>query len=151
VLADLGEAGAHDAVVDLHGSRVAGHVAEVSEPESVRERSPSSPGTARPAGHLGGQRRHLSWADVLSMRPDQWRRALDTNLSGASAAARPLRAITREGTGSEAAVTDTAARIPLRRVPQPDDIARVILFAASGLASMMSGNTLAVDGGRLAC
>jgi NAD(P)-dependent dehydrogenase (short-subunit alcohol dehydrogenase family) len=50
-----------------------------------------------------------------------------------------------------AAVEATVARIPLRRVPQPDDVARVVLFAASGLASMMSGSTLLVDGGQLAC
>lgn len=52
--------------------------------------------------------------------------------------------------GTAAAMEAAAARIPLRRVPQPDDIARVVLFAASGLASMMSGSTLLVDGGQLA-
>jgi len=47
------------------------------------------------------------------------------------------------------AVAATTARVPLRRVPQSDDIARVVVFAASGLASMMTGSTLLVDAGQL--
>ena len=53
-------------------------------------------------------------------------------------------------TGVKDPLAAAAARIPLRRVPVPDDIARVVLFAASGLASMMTGSTLLVDGGQLA-
>jgi NAD(P)-dependent dehydrogenase (short-subunit alcohol dehydrogenase family) len=32
----------------------------------------------------------------------------------------------------------------------PDDIARVVLFCASDLASFMTGSTLAVDAGQMA-
>ena len=39
---------------------------------------------------------------------------------------------------------------PLQRASEPDDIARVVLFAVSDLSSFMSGATLAVDGGALA-
>jgi NAD(P)-dependent dehydrogenase (short-subunit alcohol dehydrogenase family) len=42
-----------------------------------------------------------------------------------------------------------AERMPLRRVLEPDDVARVVFFAVSGLASMVSGSTLLVDGGQL--
>lgn len=40
--------------------------------------------------------------------------------------------------------------MPLRRFGQPDDIARVALFAASDLAGFMTGSVLPVDGGELA-
>jgi NAD(P)-dependent dehydrogenase (short-subunit alcohol dehydrogenase family) len=52
-----------------------------------------------------------------------------------------------------AAGTDVAKRAaanPLGRMGVPDDVARVVLFAASDLAAFMTGSTLAVDAGRLA-
>ncbi len=48
---------------------------------------------------------------------------------------------------------DIEARIannPLGRVGVPDDVARVVVFAASDLAAFMTGSTIAVDAGRLA-
>jgi NAD(P)-dependent dehydrogenase (short-subunit alcohol dehydrogenase family) len=54
-----------------------------------------------------------------------------------------------EQEGVHDAPTTFAARIPLRRVLAPDDIARAVFFAVSGLAGMMSGSTLVVDGGQL--
>jgi NAD(P)-dependent dehydrogenase (short-subunit alcohol dehydrogenase family) len=42
-----------------------------------------------------------------------------------------------------------AARAPLRRVLDPDDVARVVFFAVSGLAAMVSGSTVLVDGAQL--
>jgi len=48
-------------------------------------------------------------------------------------------------------VIDTfAARLPLARVGVADDVARVVLFCASDLATFMTGSVLAVDGGDLA-
>jgi NAD(P)-dependent dehydrogenase (short-subunit alcohol dehydrogenase family) len=45
---------------------------------------------------------------------------------------------------AEAAI---AARMPLRRLGEPDDIAHAALFLASDLASWITGHTLVVDGG----
>ena len=45
---------------------------------------------------------------------------------------------------------DYAARtIPLGRMADPDEIARVVLFAASDLAAYISGTTIVADGGQL--
>ncbi|GCD88051.1 short-chain dehydrogenase [Nocardioides sp. LS1] len=41
-------------------------------------------------------------------------------------------------------------RLPAGRPAEPDDVARVVLFAASGLAGFVSGSTIDVDGGDLA-
>jgi NAD(P)-dependent dehydrogenase (short-subunit alcohol dehydrogenase family) len=43
-----------------------------------------------------------------------------------------------------------AARMPLRRLGKPDDVARVVLFAVSDLAAFMTGSSLLVDAGDLA-
>ncbi|HUA12501.1 MAG TPA: SDR family NAD(P)-dependent oxidoreductase [Solirubrobacteraceae bacterium] len=54
-----------------------------------------------------------------------------------------------------AALTDEASRkafeamIPMRRLGDPDDIGRAVLFLASDLASYMTGSQIVVDGGRL--
>ncbi len=41
------------------------------------------------------------------------------------------------------------AKIPLRRMGVPDDIARVVVFLASGAADYMTGSLVVVDGGFL--
>ena len=46
-------------------------------------------------------------------------------------------------------VPSFAGRAPLGRVLDPDDVARVVFFAASGLAAMVSGSTVLVDGAQL--
>jgi NAD(P)-dependent dehydrogenase (short-subunit alcohol dehydrogenase family) len=46
--------------------------------------------------------------------------------------------------GNEASI---ASRIPLGRIGEPDDIARVVLFLLSEAASWMTGQTIVVDGG----
>ena len=43
-----------------------------------------------------------------------------------------------------------AARMPLRRIGEPDDVARLVLFLASEAASWMTGTTVVVDGGAMA-
>ena len=45
---------------------------------------------------------------------------------------------------------DVYSQLPLGRPGVPDDIARVVLFCASDLASFMTGSTLAVDAGQMA-
>jgi NAD(P)-dependent dehydrogenase (short-subunit alcohol dehydrogenase family) len=47
-------------------------------------------------------------------------------------------------------VAARAASNPLGRMGVPDDVARVVVFAASDMAAFMTGSTLAVDAGRLA-
>lgn len=42
-----------------------------------------------------------------------------------------------------------AARIPMRRMGVPDDIAKVVLFLASGASDYMTGSVVVVDGGFL--
>jgi NAD(P)-dependent dehydrogenase (short-subunit alcohol dehydrogenase family) len=41
------------------------------------------------------------------------------------------------------------ARVPLGRMGEPDDIARVALFLASDAAAYMTGSVVFVDGGYL--
>lgn len=43
-----------------------------------------------------------------------------------------------------------AARLPLKRLGEPDDVAKVVLFVASEAASWMTGATVVVDGGAMA-
>ena len=43
-----------------------------------------------------------------------------------------------------------ASTNPLGRMGVADDVARVVVFAASDLAAFMTGSTLAVDAARLA-
>jgi 3-oxoacyl-[acyl-carrier protein] reductase len=45
------------------------------------------------------------------------------------------------------AMEDRAARVPLGRLGQPDDIARAALWLASDDSRFVTGQTLAVDGG----
>jgi NAD(P)-dependent dehydrogenase (short-subunit alcohol dehydrogenase family) len=55
-----------------------------------------------------------------------------------------------EESGLGAVLDGLAARTPLGRVAVPDDVARVVLFAVSGLAQFVSGSNVSVDGGLLA-
>jgi NAD(P)-dependent dehydrogenase (short-subunit alcohol dehydrogenase family) len=55
-----------------------------------------------------------------------------------------------EESGLGAVLEGLATRTPLGRVAVPDDIARVILFAVSDLATFVSGSNISADGGLLA-
>jgi NAD(P)-dependent dehydrogenase (short-subunit alcohol dehydrogenase family) len=55
-----------------------------------------------------------------------------------------------DDTAYAAYIERIAARKPLRRVAAPDDVARVVLFCASDLSSLMTGSTVVVDAGDLA-
>jgi NAD(P)-dependent dehydrogenase (short-subunit alcohol dehydrogenase family) len=55
-----------------------------------------------------------------------------------------------DASGLGAVLDGLAARSPLGRVAYPDDIARVILFAVSDLATFVSGSNISADGGLLA-
>jgi NAD(P)-dependent dehydrogenase (short-subunit alcohol dehydrogenase family) len=47
------------------------------------------------------------------------------------------------------ALEELGPTLPLGRVAVPDDVARVVLFCASDLSSLMTGSTLLVDAGEL--
>jgi 2-deoxy-D-gluconate 3-dehydrogenase len=64
---------------------------------------------------------------------------------GAMQAAEPA----SEAVDPEQAVAAFLARIPMRRMGEPDDIGRVALFLASDLASYLTGSQIVVDGGAL--
>ena len=49
----------------------------------------------------------------------------------------------------EAVMQSFESVIPMRRMGEPDDIARVALFLASDLSDYMTGSQIVVDGGRL--
>jgi NAD(P)-dependent dehydrogenase (short-subunit alcohol dehydrogenase family) len=44
-----------------------------------------------------------------------------------------------------------AAAVPLRRLGQPRDVAGMVLFLLSDLASYVTGQSILVDGGRTYC
>ncbi|SED95765.1 SDR family NAD(P)-dependent oxidoreductase [Ruania alba] len=50
---------------------------------------------------------------------------------------------------SRAALEAFVAQIPMGRAAEPDEVARVVYFAATDLAAFMTGSVLTVDGGEL--
>jgi NAD(P)-dependent dehydrogenase (short-subunit alcohol dehydrogenase family) len=51
--------------------------------------------------------------------------------------------------GRDAFINQIARTIPLRRMATPDDVAEQAVFLLSDAASLMTGQTLVVDGGEL--
>ena len=54
-----------------------------------------------------------------------------------------------EASGVSDVIAMVSQQLPLGRTAVPDDVARVVVFAASDLAALMTGDILAVDGGHL--
>lgn len=52
-----------------------------------------------------------------------------------------------EGVSVESMLAETAKEMPLGRIIEPDDIANTVLFFCSPLADMVTGQSMAVDGG----
>ena len=61
----------------------------------------------------------------------------------------PMLAAEFEIFGAEAALADTLARVPLRRLAQPEEVAAAILYLAAD-ATYATGTVLALDGGSTA-
>jgi len=55
-----------------------------------------------------------------------------------------------QAAGISDVIETVSATLPLGRTAVPDDVARVVLFCASDLAALMTGDTLLVDAGHLA-
>lgn len=53
------------------------------------------------------------------------------------------------GRSLEQMIEDMAPKFPLGRMGEPDDVARAVLFLASGAADYTTGETIVVDGGYL--
>jgi 2-deoxy-D-gluconate 3-dehydrogenase len=53
------------------------------------------------------------------------------------------------GVDTEALTAAFLAAIPMRRMGEPDDIGKVVLFLVSDMASYMTGTQVVVDGGAL--
>jgi NAD(P)-dependent dehydrogenase (short-subunit alcohol dehydrogenase family) len=56
------------------------------------------------------------------------------------------RVAARMSEGEESTATKQRSRAPLGRMGEPDEVAKVVVFLASDLASYVSGQTIAVDG-----
>jgi NAD(P)-dependent dehydrogenase (short-subunit alcohol dehydrogenase family) len=68
-------------------------------------------------------------------------------LTNTDRVAEGLRAEARlSGTSPEEALKRALARIPLGRMAEPEEIARVVAFLASSHASYVSGVTITMDG-----
>ena len=61
-----------------------------------------------------------------------------------------LRAVLAEGAEGAAARSRLLSRTPLGRIGTPAEVAEVVAFLASDAASYVTGETIYVDGGRLA-
>lgn len=68
---------------------------------------------------------------------------------GTEGTAAPLQGSGMSDEEMQAMTAQFAARIPLRRMGEPDDIAKVALFLASSASDYMTGGLLVVDGGAL--
>ena len=58
-------------------------------------------------------------------------------------------ALQARGMPEEVVLESFTARLPLRRMGEPDDVAKVVLFLASAAAAYMTGTLVLVDGGFL--
>ena len=57
----------------------------------------------------------------------------------------------REGRSEEEVIKDIVRDVPLRRMAKPEEVANVVLFLASNLATYVNGALIPVDGGIIRC
>jgi NAD(P)-dependent dehydrogenase (short-subunit alcohol dehydrogenase family) len=101
-----------------------------------------------------GTSKHAIWGltktMALELGPDRIRvNAVAPGPSLTEGAVEFVAAGAPEGIDVEAQWAAYEARIPLRRLAHPDDVARATLFLASDLAAYVNGAQLVVDGGLL--
>jgi NAD(P)-dependent dehydrogenase (short-subunit alcohol dehydrogenase family) len=101
-----------------------------------------------------GTSKHAIWGltktMALELGPDRIRvNAVAPGPSLTEGAVEFVEAGAPEGIDVEAQWAAYEARIPLRRLAQPDDVARAALFLASDLGAYVNGAQLVVDGGLL--
>ncbi len=102
-----------------------------------------------------GTSKHAIWgltkAMALELGPDGIRvNAIAPGPSLTEGAVEFVEAGAPEGIDVDAQWAAYQARIPLRRLAHPDDVARATLFLASALGAYVNGAQLVVDGGLLA-
>jgi 2-dehydro-3-deoxy-D-gluconate 5-dehydrogenase len=127
-----------------------GHGGAIINISSIDAVHPSGPGLS----HYGTSK-HAIWgftkAMALELGPEGIRvNAIAPGPSLTEGAIAFVRAGAPEGIDVEAQWAAYEARIPLRRLLEPDEVGRACVFLASDLASYVNGAQLVVDGGLLA-
>lgn len=128
------------------GMRERGHGGRIINITSIDALHPSSVGLA----HYDASK-HGMWGFTKNLARELAPLGISVNAVAPGAVATPGAAQAQAGAGALPAGTLEAflARIPLGRIGEPDDIARVVLFLASDLASYVTGSQVVVDGGVL--
>lgn len=130
--------------------RSQGHGGSIVNISSIDAVHPSGSGLS----HYGTSK-HAIWGltktMALELGPDGIRvNAVAPGPSLTEGAVEFVEAGAPEGIDVDAQWAAYAARIPLRRLAHPDDVARAVLFLASDLGSYVNGAQIVVDGGLLA-
>lgn len=93
-----------------------------------------------------------SWAKTLANETAQFGITVNNILPGATKTGRLDAIITRKSTASgktsDEVTAEMEAEIPARRLGEPEEIAYLAAFLASGFAGYITGTSIAADGGR---
>jgi 3-oxoacyl-[acyl-carrier protein] reductase len=96
-----------------------------------------------------------NWAKSLANEVGPEGITVNNVLPGATATSRLQEIVQaksqQSGRPADHHLADMAAAVPMKRVAQPEEVARAIAFLASPAASYIHGINLPVDGGRTGC